>query len=132
MIQIIVLIIIISLLDSFYLFFLQKYGKFLYNNIEFSNSFISVIYAYLVWFLIACAIYFLIISRPDYTFTTILKTAPILGIVLFGINGFSQMIISPEKSSFMIIGIDIIRGIILVTLSTFIISLYRKFFKNQK
>ncbi len=121
MIKILLLVIIVSLLDSIYLFLMQKYTK-IYNIQESLSSFREFIYSYGIWFIIALTIYYLIVSRPDFKLSTILKTAPILGITIFGIYGLNNMLCFPDKWSWSLVGIDIIRGITLVTISSIIIS----------
>jgi len=130
MIQIFLITAIISIIDSIYLFLSQKYLPFLYLIVQpASDSYINLLYIFGCWFFIALLIYFLIVSRPDFNFLTILKTAPLLGASIFGIYTLSNYMMNPEKWSFMMIGIDIVRGIILVSLSTIIFSFFRKSFK---
>jgi hypothetical protein len=130
MIQIFLITAIVSIIDSIYLFLSQKYLPFLYFQSQpAAESNINLLYIFCCWFLIALSIYFLIVSRSDFNFLTILKTAPILGAAIFGIYTLSNHIINPENSSFMMIGIGIVRGIILVSLSTVMFSFFRKSFK---
>jgi uncharacterized membrane protein len=75
------------------------------------------------------SIYFLIISRPDYSLKIILQTAPVLGFAIFGIYGLSNMFCLRDKWPLSMVFIDIIRGIILVTISTIIIAYFRNIFK---
>ena len=129
MIQIFLITAIISIIDSIYLFLSQKYLPFLYLVVQpAKDSYINLLYIFSCWFFIALLIYFLIVSRPDFNFLTILKTAPILGAAIFGLYTLSNYMMNPEKWSFMMIGIDIVRGIILVSLSTIIFSFFRKSF----
>lgn len=130
MIQIFLITAIISIIDSIYLFLTQKYLPFLYSTaIPPTDSYVNLLYIFGCWFLIGLSIYFLIVSRSDFNFLTILKTAPVLGAAIFGIYTLSNYMISPEKSSLMMVGIDIVRGIILVSVSTIIFSFFRKTFK---
>ena len=124
MIKILLLVIIVSLLDSIYMYIMQKYTTI--YIIE-QSSLVHLLYSYIIWFTIAMSIYFLIVSRPDFSFKTILKTAPLLGIAIFGIYGLNNMLSLSDKWSWKLVGIDIIRGIILVTFSTIIISFFRKY-----
>lgn len=124
MIQILLLVVIVSLLDSIYLYLMQKHTTI--YTIPQPASMIQLVYSYIIWFTIAISIYFLIVSRPDFSFATILKTAPLLGFAIFGIYGISNVLSLADKWSWNIVGIDILRGIILVTISTIIISFFRK------
>jgi hypothetical protein len=129
MIQIFLIIAIVSIIDSLYLFLTQKYLPSIYLAAQpLTDSYINVLYIFACWFLIALLIYFLIVSRPDFNFLTVLRTAPLLGAGIFGIYTISNYMINPEKSSLLIAGIDIVRGIILVSLSTILFSFFRKSF----
>ncbi len=131
MIQIFLITAIISIIDSIYLFLTQKYLPFLYLVVQpAEETNINLMYIFACWFFIALIIYFLIVSRSDFNFLTILKTAPVLGAGIFAIYSLSNYIMSPEKWSLMMVGIDIVRGIILVSLSTIIFSFFRKSFKK--
>lgn len=129
MIQVFLLTAIISILDSIFLFLTQKYLPFLYGSALPGESMISIIYIFACWFAIGMAIYFLIVSRSDFSFLTILKTAPVLGFAIYGVYTLANYSINPEKSSLLLVGIDLVRGIIIVTLSTMIFALFRKLFK---
>ena len=129
MIQIFLLTAIVSILDSIFLFLTQKYLPSLYGSALPAESFISLAYVFASWFAIGMAIYFLIVSRSDFSLLTILKNAPILGFAIYGIYTLSNYSISPDKWSLKLVGFDIVRGIIVVTFSSFIFSLFRKSFK---
>jgi uncharacterized membrane protein len=74
------------------------------------------------------AIYFLIVSKSDFSFLNILKTAPILGLAIYGVYSLSNYTLNPDKWSLAFVGIDIVRGILIVMISTLIFSLFRKMF----
>lgn len=116
--QILLLTIIISFLDSIYLFF----NKGLYANILPESSVINILYAYLAWFSIALAIYFLIISRPDFSLITALKTAPFLGFAIYCSFNATNMILFKDIWSLKISAIDTLWGCSLITFATAIIS----------
>ena len=80
----------------------------------------QIVFVSLFWLLIALAIYFLIVSKPDFNLKTLIKTAPSLGIFIFSIYALSTFYNLSEKWNWGMlgtIGIDILRGIILVTFS---------------
>jgi uncharacterized membrane protein len=130
MIQIFLITAIVSIIDSIYLFLTQKFLAGIYQKAQpATDSYINLLYIFICWFFIALAIYFLIVSRSDFDFLTILKTAPVLGAAIFGIYTLGNYISNPEKWSFTMVGIDIVRGIIIVSLSTIIFSFFRKTFK---
>lgn len=129
MIQIFLITAIVSIIDSIYLFLLQKFLPNTYSKaLPVTDTYINLIYMYGCWLLIGLAIYFLIVSRPNFDLSNILKTAPVLGGAIFGIYTLANYIINPEKWSFLMVGIDIIRGILLVSISTIIFSFFRKSF----
>lgn len=129
MIQIFLLTAIVSLLDSIFLFLTQKYLPSLYGSVIPPESMISLVYVFASWFSIGMAIYFLIVSRSDFSLITILKTAPVLGLAIYGIYTLANYSLNPEKWSLKLVGIDIVRGVIILTLSTVIFSFFRKLYK---
>lgn len=129
MIQIFLLTAIVSILDSLFLFLTQRYLGFLYSAALPAESYISLLYIFASWFSIGMAIYFLIVSRSDFNLLTILKTAPILGFAIYGIYSLSNYSLMPEKWSLMFVGIDIVRGILVILIATLIFSLFRKIIK---
>jgi uncharacterized membrane protein len=129
MIQIFLLTALVAILDSLFLFFTQKYAGFLYSSVLPQESLMNIVYIFACWFCIAMAIYFLIVSSSDFSLLNILKRAPILGLAIYGIYSLSNYTLNPEKWSLTFVGIDIVRGILIVMISTIIFSLFRKMFK---
>jgi uncharacterized membrane protein len=75
---------------------------------------------YIIWILIASIIYYLVLSNKNDNIKNIVKNSFITGIVIFGIYGLGNLYFSKEIWSYKIFGIDILRGIIVVTLSSII------------
>jgi hypothetical protein len=117
-IKIFSLFIIVSLIDLIFIRSINTFIPKIYPHIKPNAKQISIVY--LFWFLIALAIYFLIVSKPDFNLKTLIKSAPLLGIFIFLIYALSNFYNLSEKWNWMMlgtIGMDILRGIILVTFS---------------
>lgn len=127
--QIFFLTAIIAILDSLFLFLTQSYTGTLYSAILPEKSTIRITYIFACWFCIGISMYFLIVSRPDFRLLTILKTAPVLGFIIYGIYSLGNHIANQEKWPLSFVGIDILRGIIIITTSMIIYGFFRKSFK---
>jgi uncharacterized membrane protein len=130
MIQIFFLTALVAILDSLFLFLTQKYAG-IYNDILPQESMKSILYIFLCWFCIGMSIYFFIVSRSDFSFLTVLKTAPVIGLSIYGIYSLSNYLINPEKWSLAFVGIDIFRGILIITITSVIFSFFRKSFTTS-
>jgi uncharacterized membrane protein len=129
MIQIFFLTALVAILDSLFLFLTQRYVGFLYSSVLPEESLINIAYIFACWFCIGMAIYFCIVSRSDFSFINVLKSAPVLGLAIYGIYSLGNFITNREKWSLTFVGIDIVRGILVVMISSMIFSLFRKMFK---
>lgn len=117
-IKIFTLFIIVSLIDLLFVRSINTIFSKIYPHIEPNKK--QIIIVSIFWLLIALGIYFLIVSKPDFNFKALITTAPLLGIFIFSIYALNNFYNLTEKWNFGIlgtIGIDILRGIILVTFS---------------
>lgn len=130
MIQIFFLTALVAILDSLFLFLTQKYAETFYSSVLPQESLINILYIFTCWFCIGMSIYFFIVSRPDFSLANVLKSAPVLGLTIYGIYSLSNYTTNPEKWSLTMVGIDIVRGILIVMISSLIFSLFRKMFKK--
>jgi len=119
--RIIVLTLLLGIFDSIYIFINKK----MYTEILPAGKLIHILYAFSVWFIIALAINFLIIDRPDFNLLTIIKRVPFLALSIYWTLNMTNIMLL-NKLSWKIIAVDTLWGIILLLLTTFIYSLLRK------
>ena len=129
--QIIGLILIIYLLDVIFVYLINKTTS-LYSGMPETVSMKQQVFQYIIYFLLALAIQKLILSKPDINFSSVIKSAPLLGLVIFSVYGFNTVCIIPDKCNWSIFGVDIVRGILLVTISSSLYYGINKFTSGKK
>jgi hypothetical protein len=117
-IKILLLFIIVSLIDLFFIRSTNTIIPNIYPHIKANTK--QIFFVSIFWFLITLAIYFLIISKPNFNFDTLIKNAPLVGIFIFSIYSLINLYNLNDKLNmgmFSKFGIDILRGIVIVTFS---------------
>ena len=143
--QIIGLVLIIYLLDIIFVYLINKTTSLysgmaetvkttsLYSGMPETVSMKQQVFQYIIYFLLAFAIQKLILnSCKDVNFSSVIKSAPLLGLVIFSVYGFNTVCIVPDKCNWSIFGIDIVRGILLVTISSSLYYGINKFTSGKK
>lgn len=110
-------LILIIIIDGIYL----RLNKDFYKPILEENSTINYTYAIITWLLIIISIQLLILSRPDINDSNIIIYSLTLGFCLYGVYNFTNASLYPNKwNNYIIIG-DILWGMILTSIISFIL-----------
>ena len=110
------ILIIIYLFDILYLFTINKTTS-IYSNIKQTTTFDWK--PYFIYIILALAIQSLVLAQADIGgFKSVLKSAPILGLVIFAIYGFNNIINIPDKWNWTLFTVDILRGFLLITITS--------------
>ena len=130
--QIIGLVLIIYLLDIIFVYLINNITS-IYSGIPKAVDMKQIVFQYIIYFLLALAIQKLILNGcKDVDFSSVIKSAPLLGLVIFSVYGFNTVCIVPDKCNWSIFGIDIVRGILLVTISSSLYYGINKFTSSKK
>jgi hypothetical protein len=130
--QIIGLVLIIYLLDIIFVYLINKTTS-IYSGIPEAVDMKQKVFQYIIYLLLALAIQKLILNGcKDVDFKSIIKSAPLLGLVIFSVYGFNTVCIVPDKCNWSMFGIDIVRGILLVTISSSLYYGINKFTSGKK
>ena len=130
--QIIGLVFIIYILDIIFVYLINNTTS-IYSGIPKAVDMKQIVFQYIIYFLLALAIQKLILnSCKDVDFKSIIKSAPLLGLVIFSVYGFNTVCIVPDKCNWSMFGIDIVRGILLVTISSSLYYSINKYTSGKK